>query len=258
MRELDIIVEEACKHSHEYLEKNFPNDWVRDFKIGYLPKNSMRELISRHGLDKDVLKKQGVLYDHDFCPFEGRVIIPIYDGKFLVGIAGRYADKNIPDKTSKYVNTIFEKDKFFFTKPNQMAKRTDRFIAVEGYTDVMALSAIDGVVPAGLMGTSLSIGRAERLKKLPIPKYLFLDGDKAGRIAIINAYEKIKGVFDGVYDCDGFDPDEFIDMLGELPATLSLEEFCLKYYRMYFSDEKFVSFLLQNRLTELYKQTIMQ
>lgn len=258
MNELDVIVEESCKHSHVYLEKNFPSHWVEDFKIGFLPKGKLRELINEFDLDREALRKLGILFEHDYCPFEERVIIPIYDGKKLVGIAGRYPNKILPDSVkTKYINSIFQKDEFFFTRPNLLPKRSDRLIIVEGYTDVMAINDLgEGIIGVGLMGTSLSAKRVERLRRMPIDKMAFLDGDRAGRMAIINAYEKINGVFSGIYDCNGFDPEEFVNYTNTLPTSLSLQVFCLKYYRMYFDDEKFVNFLLQNGLGHLYKQTV--
>lgn len=234
---LHDFVRVSCEYSHPYVEQNYPRAWIERFKIGFLPKG----VFDFSKYTPSLLEKLGLYYpDSKFSPFEGRIIFPIYDGRGLISIAGRYPSKNISKGVHKYINTVFPKENFFYTIPEKMLVRgkTTAFVFAEGYTDIMALSdAIElpkwsGLFPAGLMGLSFPERRVKKVNDIGIPIYFFLDGDNAGMDALYNLRDQFQKVNVPIYvfrNTLGLDPEEFWNYFGDLPEPMTYGKFIVEY-----------------------------
>jgi DNA primase len=81
---------------------------------------------------------------------------------------------------------------------------TEKTILCEGFADAMYIHKVTGYKTISSMGTKLSQRQLEKLKKYQ-PLYVFMDGDKMGKLARKNIYFKTN--FSGIYFCGGYKKD---------------------------------------------------
>jgi len=173
--------------AREYLERRGLSRAVEAFGLGFAPPSwtALVEKLGAMGVEPDLLVKAGLakkgdLGVHDY--FRNRLMIPIRDalGR-IVGFGGRVLDDSEPKYLNSPENTLFSKGKLLFGLHQARKSGADRFLVVEGYTDVMAavLAGVKGVV-AGL-GTSFTADQARLLQRYGRGKVVLLfDGDQAG------------------------------------------------------------------------------
>jgi DNA primase catalytic core len=149
--------------------------------------------------------------------FENRIIIPITEGKNIIGFGARRLDDN-DTKQAKYMNSfnnlVFDKSKILYKTETSMCKG-EHLLIVEGYFDVMMLNQIGFGNVVGLNGTSISNYQLNKIKNSLSTGsfYLMLDGDKAGIKAMLNMVDEfIKNDIDIklLILPDGQDPCGFI------------------------------------------------
>lgn len=119
---------------------------------------------------------------------KGRIAIPIHNERGeLVAYAGRWAAKEIPNETPKYLLPEgFEKQAVLFNV--NRIERMDSVIRpvflVENYWSVMRLHAL-GYRAVSPMGHSVSERQCELLASRKVEKVIVLfDGDEAGELGI--------------------------------------------------------------------------
>ena len=185
--------------ARDYLrDRGLGEDVLRDFRIGFSP----------GGWDKLVLKAQrdgfgaeellaaglaqrssrGTLIDR----FRGRIMFPLVDGrgKTLGFGARRMADD---DRGPKYLNTseneLYHKGRQLFgiDRARGPAGKSGRVIAVEGYTDVLALHQAGVCETVAIMGTAVTPDQLVQLGQAASRIYFALDADAAGQEAMARA-----------------------------------------------------------------------
>ena len=113
---------------------------------------------------------------------KGRMAIPIHneDGQ-LIAYAGRWADKDVPKNTPKYLLPEgFEKQSVLFNL-HRLPEDTRHVVMVESYFSVFKLHEL-GIPVVSPMGRSVSADQAILLQKAGINRItLLFDGDDAGR-----------------------------------------------------------------------------
>ena len=191
---------EAAK-AREYLAgRGFTEAILREFRIGYSPSAWDRLLIGaqRDGFSQEELAAAGLaqkgtkggVYDR----FRGRIMFPLSDYRGRVLGFGARALRD--DQRPKYLNTseneLYHKGRQLFgidRAASQAAKR-GRIVAVEGYTDVLALHQAGVSESVAIMGTALTQQQlttlAQRVGK-DGTVYLALDADRAGQDAMRRA-----------------------------------------------------------------------
>jgi len=221
-----------------------PEIW-RIFKLGYAPdgwdnlvnflnqKKIPLELSRRLGLV--VAKKEGGYFD---C-FRDRIIFPIFNlnGR-TIGFGARVV---VPEGNPKYLNSsdsiIYRKRDSVFGLPitrNSIIK-DDRVIIVEGYFDLLTLfqAGINSV--ASPLGTALTSGHIQTLKRFTSNFFVVFDADEAGNKAALRSLEMFldEGISPRVVILPpDFDPDEFVQQKGKEYFQKKLESapFLIDYF----------------------------
>lgn len=181
------------------------------FGIGFAP--ARPGYLKHLGIDTETAIAAGLAWqDPDNANRNGerflnRIMVPVHDARGrLISFGGRDfvlpARPGAPEPRksgAKYKNgsdtVLFDKSRTLFNLhralPAARAKvgSTGRLIVVEGYFDVISLSAvgIDEVVAP--MGTALTVHQLQMLWRVHVCPILMFDGDKAGQMAALRACE---------------------------------------------------------------------
>lgn len=119
------------------------------------------------------------------------VTIPVFnENKELVGVIGRYIDKNRP-KNSRYKIYEFPKGNYLF--PIDKLEVNDSIIVTEGMFDTMMMRKWGYKNTVSIMGNSISKKQAEMLKEICNKLILLFDNDSGGRTAIKIAEKRFRG-----------------------------------------------------------------
>ncbi len=175
---------------------------LRTFRVGYAPSAWDRVMLAaqRDGFSQEELAaaglgqkgRQGGFYDR----FRARIMFPLADprGKVL----GFGARSMRDDQGPKYVNTseneLYHKGRQLFGIDHARgpAARAGRVVAVEGYTDVLALHQAGVTESVAIMGTALTQEQMAELSRAAETVYLALDADRAGQDAMLRAARSAK------------------------------------------------------------------
>src|SRR3954467_8304297 len=184
--------------AREYLAgRGLGDETLRKFRVGYAPSawDSVMLAAQRLGFSQEELAAAGLgqrgrsggFYDR----FRGRIMFPLADprGKVL----GFGARSMRDDQGPKYVNTaeneLYHKGRQLFgiDHARAPAARIGRVVAVEGYTDVLALHQAGVTESVAIMGTALTQEQMAGLAQAAHTVYLALDADRAGQDAMLRA-----------------------------------------------------------------------
>jgi len=167
--------------------------------------------------------------------FRGRLMLPIEDARGrVIAFGGRILD-NAKSDAPKYLNSpdtpLFDKGRTLYNlhRAGPLARQSGRLIVVEGYMDVIALSAAgigECVAPLGTALTERQIEMLWRLVEVPI---LCFDGDTAGQRAAMRAVARALPLLRPAHSLGivrlpaGLDPDDLIkrDGAGAMEAVLN-------------------------------------
>jgi DNA primase len=189
---------EEARTAREYLAgRGFDEAILRQFRIGYSPSawDKLLTAAQRDGFSQEELAAAGLaqrgtrggVYDR----FRGRIMFPLadYRGRVL-GFGARSLRE---DQRPKYLNTseneLYHKGRQLFgiDRAASTAAKRGRIVAVEGYTDVLALHQAGITESVAIMGTALTQQQlttlAQRVGK-DGTVYLALDADRAGQDAM--------------------------------------------------------------------------
>jgi DNA primase len=192
--------DEAAKARDYLAGRGFDEAILRQFRIGYSPSAWDRLLTGaqRDGFSPEELAaaglaqrgQQGGVYDR----FRGRIMFPLADYRGRVLGFGARALRD--DQRPKYLNTseneLYHKGRQLFgiDRAASNAAKRGRIVAVEGYTDVLALHQSGITESVAIMGTALTQQQlttlAQRVGK-DGTVYLALDADRAGQDAMRRA-----------------------------------------------------------------------
>ena len=170
---------------------------LRKFRVGYSPSAWDKVLVGaqRDGFSHEEIEAAGLaqrgrsggLYDR----FRGRVMFPLADARGRVLGFGARALRD--EQRPKYVNTseneLYHKGRQLFgiDHARAPAAKRGRVVAVEGYTDVLALHQAGIEETVAIMGTALTGDQLKELGRAARTVYLALDADRAGQEAMLRA-----------------------------------------------------------------------
>ena len=202
-----LLTSGAAAGAREYVVKRslpLAGDAGNVFRLGCSPAGwtTLKELLLSRGYTEQELIDAGLLVQRDdggtYDRFRERLMFPIFDP---TGTVIGFGARAFGDMEPKYLNSpqsrIFDKSHVLYGihRARVSARRQDRIILVEGYTDVIQAHqhGWDNVVAP--MGTSLTEHHASALSRITKNIYLALDGDAAGRAAAMKTIRETTGRF---------------------------------------------------------------
>lgn len=182
---------------------------------------------ARRLLPERALIQAGLVIEGDrglYDRFRDRVMIPIRTaGGRVVAFGGRLLGPGEPKYMNSPESLIYKKGTMLFGLPEarEAIRAAGNLIVVEGYFDVISLSAAGIGETVGTCGTALTAEQASLLRRYGERWTLLFDGDDPGRAAVIRAMDAVVPVHPAVRIAlcpDGSDPDSWVRREG--PAAL--------------------------------------
>lgn len=172
------------------------------FRLGYSPAGwtVLKDLLLSRGYSEQELLDAGLLIQREdggtYDRFRDRLMFPIFDasGK-VIGFGARA----LGDLQPKYLNSpqsrVFDKSHVLYGihRAKTAARRADRIILVEGYTDVIQAHQNGWENVVAPMGTSLTEHHARIISRITRNIYLALDPDEAGVAAAMKTIRETAG-----------------------------------------------------------------
>lgn len=211
--------------AYQYFKKReLSDETMQKFGLGYSDQYSddLYRYLRKKGYDDDILKDSGLITidevrgGHD--KFWNRAMFPIMDvHNRVIGFGGRVMGDGEPKYLNSPETRIFDKSRNLYGLNIARTTRKSQLLLCEGYMDVIALhqAGFDNAVAS--LGTALTSGHANLLKRYTKEVYLTYDSDGAGVKAALRAIPILKevGIVTKVINMRPYkDPDEFIKALG--------------------------------------------
>ena len=228
--------------------RGFTLDILKEFNIGFSVPNDPAFLSFIKSEDKEVLVLADLVKEKETGlqpTFFNRVMFPIEDERGRVlGFGGRTLNPN--DKAFKYLNTsetqVFHKRKLLFgiKQAVEEIKKKKHVIITEGYTDVMMMHQHGYKNAVAVLGTALTVDHLRLVKRFCREAVLLLDGDEAGRNAMMRSMEtflaedfmvSIALLPNGQDPFDALQSDKGVHFQESLDARISVTEFLLTEFR---------------------------
>ena len=211
--------------AYQYFKKReLSDETMQKFGLGYSDQYSddLYRYLRSKGYDDQILKETGLVTidevrgGHD--KFWNRAMFPIMDvHNRVIGFGGRVMGEGEPKYLNSPETKIFDKSRNLYGLNIARSTRKNQLLLCEGYMDVIALhqAGFDNAVAS--LGTALTSGHANLLKRYTKEVYLTYDSDGAGVKAALRAIPILKevGIVTKVINMRPYkDPDEFIKALG--------------------------------------------
>lgn len=197
---------------------------MKKFGLGYSDQYSddLYRYLRSKGYEDEILKESGLVTIDErrggYDKFWNRAMFPIMDvHNKVIGFGGRVMGDGEPKYLNSPETPIFDKSRNLYGLNFARTTKKPQFLLCEGYMDVIALhqAGFDNAVAS--LGTALTAGHANLLKRYTKEVYLTYDSDGAGVKAALRAIPILKevGITTKVINMRPHkDPDEFIKALG--------------------------------------------
>ncbi|MCM1106676.1 MAG: DNA primase [Blautia sp.] len=207
-----------------FKERGLSAETMQRFGLGYSDQYSddLYRYLRRKGYGDELLKDSGLITIDEAKggrdKFWNRAMFPIMDVRGrVIGFGGRVMGEGEPKYLNSPETMIFDKSRNLYGLSIAKSTRREQLLLCEGYMDVISLhqAGFDNAVAS--LGTALTSGHANLLKRYTKEVYLTYDSDGAGVRAALRAIPILKevGILTKVIDMRPYkDPDEFIKALG--------------------------------------------
>lgn len=191
----------AGSEARAYLAGREIDEASRDhFRLGYAQpeRHALRDHLAAKGASVEAMIEAGLLIHGEdiavpYDRFRNRIMFPIADraGR-VIAFGGRAMEK---DAQAKYLNSpetpLFHKGSNLYNLHNarKAAHEAGTVIAVEGYVDVIAMTAAGFPQTVAPLGTALTADQCALLWRMAAEPILCFDGDNAGRKAAHRAVD---------------------------------------------------------------------
>lgn len=209
----------------EYFRKReLSDETMQKFGLGYSDQYSddLYRYLRSKGYDDNILKDSGLVTIDEARggrdKFWNRAMFPIMDANNrVIGFGGRVMGDGEPKYLNSPETKIFDKSRNLYGLNIARHSRKDNLLLCEGYMDVISLhqAGFDNAVAS--LGTALTSGHANLLKRYTKEVFLTYDSDGAGVKAALRAIPILKevGITTKIINMRPYkDPDEFIKALG--------------------------------------------
>lgn len=178
-----LMKDPRAKHARAYLKKRgISKETAKKLLVGYAPKAP--DFLSRFDFEDGLLKQGNLVRDDGKAFFRNRIIFPISQGGYIVGLMGRDLSDN--PKAPKYLNSresdwFHKKDITYGWDINKShIRQAGKLIVVEGQFDVAQLIERGINIGLAVSGSYFNEQQAYQLSKNIKDILVFCDGDKAG------------------------------------------------------------------------------
>ena len=220
---------------------------AKQYGLGYAPNSFDYLKGTLADIDEKVLVECGLLSaktntnGKTFDMFRNRLMFPISDfhGR-VVGFGGRVLSGGKPKYLNSPQTPLFHKRELLygFHEIRSARVKIDSVIVVEGYMDVITLAQHGFQNAVAPLGTALTDGQIQRLKRLSKQIVLFFDGDDAGQTAAWRALTSCYGqleqgqVLRVVRLPKSHDPDSYLSKFGgeKLKELIAQAPLSSKYF----------------------------
>lgn len=209
----------------EYFRKReLSDETMQKFGLGYSDQYSddLYRYLRSKGYDDNILKDSGLVTIDEARggrdKFWNRAMFPIMDANNrVIGFGGRVMGDGEPKYLNSPETKIFDKSRNLYGLNIARHSRKDNLLLCEGYMDVISLhqAGFDNAVAS--LGTALTSGHANLLKRYTKEVFITYDSDGAGVKAALRAIPILKevGITTKIINMRPYkDPDEFMKALG--------------------------------------------
>lgn len=216
---------ERGRNAMAYFKKReLSDETIKKFGLGYSDQYSddLYRYLRSKGYEDEILKESGLVTIDErrggYDKFWNRAMFPIMDvHNKVIGFGGRVMGDGEPKYLNSPETKIFDKSRNLYGLNIARTTKKSQLLLCEGYMDVIALhqAGFDNAVAS--LGTALTSGHANLLKRYTKDVYLTYDSDGAGVKAALRAIPILKevGITTKVINMRPYkDPDEFIKALG--------------------------------------------
>jgi len=226
----NLFQSKKAQKARNYLKnRGINSETAKLFNLGYAfdEWNTLTEYLEQKKVPISVAEELGLIsgkkgtggyYDR----FRDRIIFPIFDvtGN-VIGFGGRVLND---DNTPKYYNSpeseIYKKRNSFYglNINSSNIRKSNSAVLVEGYFDLISLSAHGADNVVATLGTSFTSEHARILKRYTDNVVILFDGDESGLNSSIKAGEVMleSGIMPRIATLpEGTDPDTFINRNGK-------------------------------------------
>lgn len=216
---------ERGRNAMAYFKKReLSDETIKKFGLGYSDQYSddLYRYLRSKGYEDEILKESGLVTIDErrggYDKFWNRAMFPIMDvHNKVIGFGGRVMGDGEPKYLNSPETKIFDKSRNLYGLNIARTTKRQQLLLCEGYMDVISLhqAGFDNAVAS--LGTALTSGHANLLKRYTKDVYLTYDSDGAGVKAALRAIPILKevGITTKVINMRPYkDPDEFIKALG--------------------------------------------
>lgn len=210
--------------AYRYLtERGLSDETIRKFGLGFSNpyENDLYKYLKSKGYKDEILKETGLVKIEErgsYDKFWNRVMFPIMDvNNRIIGFGGRVMGQGEPKYLNSPETKVFDKGRNLYGLNLAKSSREPHILICEGYMDTIALHQAGFTNAAACLGTAMTQGQANLLKRYTNQVILTYDSDGAGTKAALRAIPILKsvGMTVKVLNLKPYkDPDEFIKNLG--------------------------------------------
>ncbi|MBI3681059.1 MAG: DNA primase [Acidobacteria bacterium] len=224
-------------------ERGVSPESTEEFGLGLAERGGslLTQALLKEGFPAEQIEQSGLVMKRQdgsgyYDRFRGRLIFPIHNesGK-VAGFAGRALAK---DDEPKYLNSpetpVYKKSQLLYNlnRAKEPARKQGRFVLVEGYMDVIGLSAAGIREVVASCGTALTPGQVKLMKRFADQVTVNFDPDAGGVRGAERSLEVLlhENTRVRILELDReLDPDEYVKQFGP-EMYLSLLERAPNYY----------------------------
>ena len=220
-----LLRNDRGKNALAYFKKReLSDETMKKFGLGYSDQYSddLYRYLRSKGYEDEILKESGLVSINEkrggYDKFWNRAMFPIMDvHNKVIGFGGRVMGEGEPKYLNSPETPIFDKSRNLYGLNFARTTKKSQLLLCEGYMDVIALHQAGFGNAVASLGTSLTTGHANLLKRYTKEVYLTYDSDGAGVKAALRAIPILKeaGITTKIINMRPYkDPDEFIKALG--------------------------------------------
>ena len=213
------------RRAYEYLRKRqITEEMIVGFGLGYSNqyKDDLYQYLRGEGHSEDIIRQSGLIQTDEkqgnYDKFWNRIMFPIMDpNSKVIGFGGRVMGEGKPKYLNSPETPIFDKSRNLYGINRARISRKDYFLVCEGYFDVIHLHQHGYTNSVATLGTALTYGHANLMKRYVDEVYLTYDSDEAGIKATLRSIPILTdaGLVTRVIDLKPYkDPDDLLNSLG--------------------------------------------